>query len=163
MAKQDDNKLILYAGGLAILYFGVIRPILKKLGIQQTQEQVIAQQAVNKIENTPNVDNPFSPVYWKKFQGKTVHLFNVDTTNRFVKRLYDSMGYFSDDESAVFSVFSQMKYKTQVSWISDQFNRTYKLDLFNFLKQGKGPLPQAGLNELELQKIIKIVEALPQK
>jgi hypothetical protein len=163
MAKQDDNKLILYAGGLAILYFGVIRPILKKLGIQQTQEQVEAQQSVNRIENTPNVNNPFSPVYWKQFQGKKVHLFNNDTTNRFVKRLYDSMGYFSDDESAVFSVFTQMKYKTQVSWISDQFNRTYKLDLFNFLKQGKGALPQAGLNELELQKIIKIVEALPQK
>lgn len=163
MAKQDDSKLFLYAGGLAILYFGVIRPILKKLGIQQTVEEAEATKAVQKIENTPNISNPFSPVYWKKFAGQKVHLFNNDTTNRFVKRLYDAMGYFTDDESAVFSVFSQMKYKTQVSWISDNFNRTYKIDLFNFLKQGKGTLPQAGLNELELQKIIKIVEALPEK
>lgn len=163
MAKQDDSKIILYAGGLAILYFGVIRPILQKLGIQQTVQEAEATKAVQKIENTPNVDNPFSPVYYKKFVGKTVHLFNGSTTTNLVKRLYDAMGYFSDNESEVFSVFSQMKYKTQVSWISDQFNRTYKLDLFNFLKQGKGTLPQAGLNELELQKIIKIVEALPEK
>jgi hypothetical protein len=163
MAKQDDNKLFLYAGGLAILYFGVIRPILKKLGIQQTVEEAEATKAVQKIENTPNINNPFSPVYWKKFVGQKVYLFNKDTTDRLVKRLYDAFGYFTDDESAVFSVFSQMKYKTQVSWISDHFNRTYKIDLFNFLKQGKGSLPQAGLNELELQKIIKIVEALPEK
>jgi hypothetical protein len=163
MAKQDDSKIILYVGGLAILYFGVIRPILKKLGIQQTVEEAEATKAVQKIENTPNINNPFSPVYWKKFVGLKVQLFNKDTTDRFVDRIYNAMGFFSDDESAIFSVFSQMKYKTQVSWISDHFNRRYKIDLFNFLKQGKGSLPQAGLNELELQKIIKIVEALPEK
>lgn len=159
MPKQEDSKIILYAGGLAILYFGVIRPILKKLGIQQTQEEKEAAQAIIKQENTPNNENPFSSIYWKNVRG--AQLIDVASTDRLNRRIYNAMGYFSDDESAVYSVFTQLKYKTQVSWLADNFQRLYKIDLFDFLKRGKGQLYQAGLNNEEMQKIIKIVNALP--
>lgn len=157
MAKQDDSKLLLYGGGLLIVYFGILRPLLEKLGIARSQAE---QQVINQ-QNLPNNKNPFSPVYWKTIPG--AKLITRNATNGLAKRIFDSMGYFSDDESGVFSVFSQLKYKSQVSWLSDIFQQNYKIDLLDFLKRGKGQLPQAGLSDTELQQIINIVNALPTK
>jgi hypothetical protein len=157
MAKQDDSKLLLYGGGLLIVYFGILRPLLEKLGIARSQAE---QQVINQ-QNLPNNKNVFSPVYWKTIPG--AKLITRNATNSLAKRLFDSMGYFSDDESAVYSVFSQLKYKTQVSWLADIFQQNYKMDLLDFLKRGKGQLPQAGLNSDELQQILNIVNALPIK
>lgn len=157
MAKQDDSKLLLYGGGLLIVYFGILRPLLEKLGIARSQAE---QQVINQ-QNLPNNKNPFSPVYWKSISN--AKLITRNATNGLAKRLYDAMGYFSDDEPAVFSVFSQIKYKTQISWLSDVFQQNYKIDLLDFLKRGKGQLPNAGLSDSELQQIINIVNALPTK
>jgi hypothetical protein len=157
MAKQDDSKLLLYGGGLIIVYFGILRPLLEKLGIARSQAD---QQLINQ-QNLPNNKNPFSPVYWKTIPG--AKLYNKNDTISFAKRIYEAMGFFSDDEPAVFSVFSQLKYKTQVSWLADVFQQNYKMDLLDFLKRGKGQLPQAGLNSDELQQILNIVNALPIK
>ncbi len=157
MAKNDDSKLLLYGGGLLIVYFGILRPLLEKLGLATSQAE---QQVINQ-QNLPNNKNPFSPVYWKSVPG--AKLITRNSTNNLAKRIYDSMGFFSDDEPQVFSVFSQMKYKTQVSWLSDIFQQNYKMDLLDFLKRGKGQLPQAGLNDTELQQIINIVNNLPIK
>jgi hypothetical protein len=60
-------------------------------------------------------------------------------------------------------VFRQLKYKTQVSWLADIFQQNYKTDLFDFLKNGKGTLWQAGLNSDELNEIINLVNKLPIK
>ncbi len=157
MAKQDDSKILLYGGGLLIVYFGILRPILEKLGIARSQAE---QQLINQ-QNLPNSKNPFSPVYWKQIPG--AKLITKNATNALAKRLYEAMGYFSDDEPAIFSVFSQLKYKTQVSWLADNFQQIYKMDLLDFLKRGKGQMPQAGLSETELQQILNIVNTLPIK
>jgi hypothetical protein len=157
MAKQDDSKLLLYGGGLLIVYFGILRPLLEKLGIARSQAD---QQVINQ-QNLPNNKNPFSPVYWKTIPG--AKLITKNSTISLAKRIYEAMGFFSDDEPAVYSVFSQLKYKTQVSWLADVFQQNYKMDLFDFLKRGKGQLPQAGLNSDELQQILNIVNALPIK
>jgi hypothetical protein len=157
MAKQDDSKLLLYGGGLLIVYFGILRPLLEKLGIARSQAD---QQLINQ-QNLPNNKNPFSPVYWKTIPGPK--LITRNATNSLSKRIYDAMGFFTDDEPAVYSVFSQLKYKTQVSWLADIFQQNYKMDLLDFLKRGKGQLPQAGLNSDELQQILNIVNALPIK
>ena len=155
MAKQDNNKLLLYGGGLLIVYFGILRPLLEKLGIARSQAE---QQVINQ-QNAPNNKNPFSAIYWKTIPG--AKLIKRNETNALAKRIFDAMGYFSDDESAVFSVFTQLKTKTQVSWLADIFQQNYKMDLLDFLKRGKGQLPQAGLNNTELQQILNIVNALP--
>jgi hypothetical protein len=53
MAKQDDSKLLLYGGGLLIVYFGILRPLLEKLGIARSQAD---QQLINQ-QNLPNNKN----------------------------------------------------------------------------------------------------------
>jgi hypothetical protein len=157
MAKQDDSKLLLYGGGLLIIYFGILRPILEKFGLATSQAE---QQVINQ-QNLPNNKNPFSPLYWKTISG--AKLITRNATNALAKRIFDSMGFFSDDEPGVFSVFTQLKTKTQVSWLADIFQQNYKMDLLDFLKRGKGQLPQAGLSDTELQQLLNIVNTLPIK
>jgi hypothetical protein len=158
--KKDNQQLLIYGGGLAILYFGIIRPILKKVGIQQSAQDIQQQQLINNTSITDNSSNPFSPLFWKK-GGNGTQLLTVSYASSLAKRIYDAMGYFTDDEAAVISVFRLLKTKSQVSWLSDIFQKQYKTDLFNFLRKGKGLLPQAGLNDNELSEIITIVQKLP--
>jgi hypothetical protein len=155
--KKEDKQLLLYGGGLLLVYFGVLRPILKKLGIQNSAADISVQQQ----QQLPNNQNAFSPIYWKQFPSAT--LLTRAGTEQLAKRIFDAMGYFSDDEAAVISVFRQLKYKTQVSWLADIFQQNYKTDLFDFLKNGKGTLWQAGLNSDELNEIINLVNKLPIK
>jgi hypothetical protein len=157
MAKQDNSKILLYGGGLLIVYFGILRPLLEKLGLARSQAE---QQVINQ-QNLPNNKNPFSSTYWKTIPN--AKLITRNATNALAKRIFDAMGYFSDDESAVFSVFTQLKTKTQVSWLADIFQQNYKMDLLDFLKRGKGQLPQAGLSDTELQQVLNIVNSLPIK
>lgn len=153
--KKDDKQLLLYGGGFLLAYFGVLRPILQKLGIQNTQADInVANQ-----QNQPNAINPFSPVYWKTIKGAI--LFKKAYTDQLAKQIYDALGYFSDDEAAVKSVFRTMKHKTQVSWLADVFQQNYRTDLFDFIKNGKGFLPQAGLSSNDLNEIINLVNRLP--
>jgi hypothetical protein len=157
MAQNDDSKIILYGGGLLILYFGILKPILEKLGLQTSQ----AQQTINNQAQVQNQKNPFSPIFWKSTPNPI--LLTKNSTIALAKRIYDAMGYFSDDESEVYSVFNQMKYQTQVSWLADIFQQQYKQDMYDFLKRGKGNLPQAGLSDTEMLQIINQVNKLPIK
>jgi hypothetical protein len=157
MAKQDDSKILLYGGGLLIVYFGILRPLFEKLGLARSQAE---QQLINQ-QNLPNSKNAFSPLYWKTIPN--AKLITRNATNALAKRIFDAMGYFSDDESAVFSVFTQLKTKTQVSWLADIFQQNYRIDLLDFLKRGKGQLAQAGLSDTELQQVLNIVNSLPIK
>ena len=85
----------------------------------------------------------------------------VSEALNYCQQIYDALGYVTDDEAAVTSVFRQLKTKSQVSFMADQFQQKYKTDLLQFLKNGKGVLPQAGLNNDELSTIINIVNRLP--
>ena len=153
--KKDDKQLLLYGGGLLIAYFGILRPILQKLGIQNTQADI----TVANQQNQSNATNPFSPVYWKTVSGAS--LLKKAYTDQLAKQIYDALGYFSDDEAAVTSVFRLMKHKTNVSWLADVFQQNYRTDLFDFMKNGKGFLPQAGLSSIDLNEIITLVNKLP--
>lgn len=57
MAKMDDEEkeLLIIGGGIAVLYFGVLRPILRNLGVNDGSQDVI-----DSINQTAPEDNPFS-------------------------------------------------------------------------------------------------------
>lgn len=153
--KKEDKQLLLYGGGLLLAYFGVLRPILQKLGVQNTQADI----TVFNQQNLPNSINPFSPVYYTTISG--AKLYTRSYTDQIAKQIYDALGYFSDDEASVIAVFRTIQHKTQVSWLAYVFQKNYKTDLFDFMKNGKGFLPQAGLSSADLNEIITIVNRLP--
>lgn len=151
--------MLLYGGGFILLYFGVLRPILQKLSIVKSPSDLL----VDNVSNTANVTNPFSPAFYKTItaQASGALLIRVATAKDYAKRIYDAMGYFTDDEAAVVSVFRLLRTQSQVSFLSDVFQQTYGTDLIEFLKKGKGIMPEAGLNNDELSEIINIVNKLP--
>ena len=154
--KQSDKDMILKIGIAAGAYFLVLRPILQKLGIAKTA----ADQTVEAQQTLPNDQNPFSPVFWKR-GGASTMLLKVSEARALAKQIYDAMGYFSDNEAGVFSAFRKLKTQSQVSFLAEQFQQVYKIDLLQYLSKGKGVLPQAGLNNTELNQIISIVNNLP--
>jgi len=155
--KKEEQQVIKYVLFGAIAYFGVLKPILQKLGIVQTKEDVL----VNNQSNLPNSENPFSPVFYKK-AGAGALLLKKDFANQLAKRIYNAMGYISDDESEVYSVFRLLKSQSQVSFLADVFQQNYKSDLLEFLKKGKNQFNFAsGLNSDELSIVLNIVNKLP--
>lgn len=158
--KQQDQKTFLTIGAFALAYFGIIRPILNKLGITNSA----AQQLINNQSNLPNNLNPFSPLFYQTNEARNSRalLLTSETANKYADILYKAMGYISDDEAAVYSVFRALKTKSQVSFLCDVFQKKYSIDLLEFLKRGKNQYNAAsGLNSDELKTVIDIVNSLP--
>lgn len=159
---KETRLLLLYGGGGLLAYFGFIRPILNKLGIIKTAQDIAQTQAItNALSSSTN--NPFSPNYWKeisKRKGK-IKVWNTSSNQTRSKQIYDAMGYFSDDEPMINKVFKEIPSKAHLSYLAEYFAKLYRMDLFSFLKQGKGQLAQAGLNNDELETILNIVAQKP--
>ena len=155
--KQSDQKLIQGVGALAIAYFGILRPILTKLGIQKTE----GDRIIDKQENLPNSQNPFSPLFYKTAPTGSL-LLTTTQQESLSRRIYDALGVLTDDESAIFSVFRSLKSQTQVSILSEYFAKKYKTDLLDYLKRGYSSWNYAsGLNADELNTVLNIVNSLP--
>jgi hypothetical protein len=150
--KDIAYKIVL----VLVIYFLIARPILQKLGILKDKSQrVIDEQA-----QLPQKQNPFSPNFYK-FAPVGSKLITRQTAENLAKRLYDSFGYFSDDEAGIYSVFSTLRTQSQVSFLADVFSQVYKEDLLEFMKRGKGLMYQAGLSDAELSSVIDKVNRLP--
>lgn len=155
--KKEDKQLILYGGIALLAYYGVLRPIFKKVGIVKTAEDI----TVENQTGLPNDKNPFSASFYK-YGGTGTKLLTVAAADQYAARLYNAMGYVYDDEAAVFSVFRSLKTKSQVSFLCERFRIKYGVDLLEFLKRGKNQFNAAsGLNNDELATIINIVNKLP--
>lgn len=159
---KETRLLLLYGGGGLLAYFGFIKPILNKLGIIKTAQDRQTEQAIENALSS-STDNPFSVNYWKeisKRKGK-IKVWSSSSNQSRAKQIYDAMGYFSDDEPAVIKVFKELPSKAHVSYFAEQFAKLYRQDLFSFLRQGKGQMAQAGLNDGELSTILNIVGQKP--
>lgn len=153
---KSDKDLIFKVGIAAGVYLLVVQPILKKIGVLKTQADI----TVENQQTLPNNANPFSPVFYKT-GGRGVLLLSVGAAQDMARKLYDAFGFFSDNEAQVFAIFRALKTQSQVSFLSEQFKNLYKQDLLQFLSKGKGVMPQAGLNNTELNQVINIVNNLP--
>lgn len=155
--KQDNQKLIIYGGAVLLAYFGVLKPILNKLGITKSKEA----KTIEEQENKTNKENPFSPVFYKLAPSGSKLLTNK-SADFFAKQIYDAMGVFGDDESKIYGVFRSMKTQSQVSFLAEKFQTKYKMDLLGYLKRGYSNWNAAsGLNADELNQVITIVNKLP--
>lgn len=145
----------------AIVYFGVLRPILKKLSIIPTPPVIPIK---------PDNEDPLSPLYWqlfrKKYPNQQVMLLTVASAEAYATRIHKAMadGYtvWVDDEAAIYDVFRNLKNWLQISMVSDAFSKKYKVNLLEYLKQGDNAFsPWAGLNEDELKIVKDIIYSKP--
>jgi hypothetical protein len=156
--------IILIGGSGIALYFvyKAVKGTTNFLNITSSKEDKTAQKI---ITSTPQ-KNPFNPSFWKEIKPKgnlkRVQLIKVNTAENLSKQLRNAIGYFTSDYTQVMGVFSQLKYKSQVSFLSDYFQKKYKDDLFQYLRAGYSLLiTNTGLSDKELDNIIKYVNNLP--
>jgi len=149
--KNPLPFVLLAGGGLYLLTKG-----LKAAG------GLITKGLETKFE-TSAASNPFA---YRTFlgsipKGTSVLYLTSASANQIAQDIYSAFGFFTDDETAVLNAFRKFKTQAQVAQVAQAFSARYKTDLLQYLKQGYGPLPQAGLSDEEYQTILKIVNGLP--
>lgn len=169
MAKQDffqrNEKLLLYAGGFAVLYFGFARPLLIKLGLAKSKKDKEDENKVESVDVAKDSENPFSPVYWQLFSKKNPNAkaTYMTTAGRryYAEKIHKAFGYFTDEESTIIGIFRAMKNWLQVSQLADTFQQMYHRDLWEYMKQGDAIWYWSGLSDADLAKIRDIVYSKP--
>jgi len=150
MAK-DDSKLFQSVVIIGGVYFLVILPILKKLGIIKAPE-------------TSPINDPFSGVaFLAKIPVGTLLLTSA-TASKLAKIIYNAFGLFGDDEAAVIGVFRQLKTQSQVAALAKKFSEIYKTDLLEYMRNGKQGAQQtywSGLSESIINQIKDLVSKKP--
>ena len=150
MAK-DDNKLFQTVVIIGGVYFLVVMPILKKLGI------------VKSAEVAP-VDDPFSgSAFLSKIPAGTL-LLTSSVAAKYAKTIYDAFGLFGDDEAAVIGVFRLLKTQSQVASLAKRFNEIYKTDLLEYMRNGKQGVINtywSGLSDSIINQIKELVSKKP--
>lgn len=151
--KNDDKKLLLYAGGGIVAYFAVVSPLLKALGLQKKPEtRALDNESVN-----PN--SFWNPSFWKNTAGAIV--MQRAYTETLAKNIYDAVGPFNDCEECIIAIFKTLKYQTQCSWLADIFQQLYGQDLLTFLRGGVWP--QDRLSDQDVYTITTFIQNLPVK
>lgn len=156
MAEGNNisGKDLLYIGGGVVAFFA-IKKVLVKLGIATGE----GEQSV--INNIANPYSPWKPQYWQEQNKKvTVALIKRATAEGYARTIHNAFGIFQDDFNAILSVFSALKTKTQVSFLSQVFAEMYKEDMLSFLTDGGGILPWDGLSDAHLKQLTDLVNRL---
>jgi hypothetical protein len=158
---NKNQQIILGLIGLVLIFiiFKGLRDSLKNMfatvGIGTSIEE---DKTEAQIEKTEKKAEEFSPLYWqKKVKGKLASLIKQTTTDQYVKTIFDGIGYFKDSPEEILGVFRKLKYKTQVSWLADNWQKTHKSDLQAWLNDR---LDTESQREIYLQ-ILSITKNLP--
>ena len=125
-------------GGLIVLF--LIYKLFRKMGLIKSDAELKEQNQAHDILTSAY----FSPLYYQeqikfvKKKGNSVttrKMFpNVVHFTDYAKRIWDSKGFFKDNESQAIGVMKSMISKSEVSLFADYFQKQYKRDLVNFMQ-----------------------------
>lgn len=147
MAKKIDVNIILpyvLVGGAIFAGY----KLLQKLGLIKTASEAAASNAASVLQTA----NFFAQDYYKTGGAGTLILTNA-AADFLAKSVYDSKGYFNDDEDKLFGVFKSLKTKSQVSYLADIFYQKYRRDMITYIR--------SFLNDNEMLTLKNIVDKLP--
>jgi len=152
MDKKQQENLIKYGIGAAGAYFLIVRPILSKLGIIKSGKDIAIDNETLKI------DSPWNPNYWHQYSG--AHIITSAALNDIIYNIQDSFGVLADNYDNILGQFKKLQYKTQVSYLAEQWQKQKGTDLLSFLGKGGGIFPWDGLSTDHLSALITYVNTL---
>lgn len=129
--KKWSQIILFLALGIIVFY------LLKKFGIIPSREQREQEQKEKESENLTNY-NYFDPNFFVDYAAATKRdpkiIENPDNIKRYCQVINDAIGVWPfNSPAAIFSVFSELQYQTQVSYLSFMYARLYARDLGNDL------------------------------
>lgn len=130
-------------------------------GVKKVSE-LVSSGVQNKFE-TGSKENPFA---WRAFfaaipKGMSYTILTGASADAIAKQIYDSFGFWSDDENKFKDAFRKFKTQAQVAQVARLFSQKYGKDLLEFIKNGYGPFPNAGLSDADYNDTLKLVTKLP--
>lgn len=130
-------------------------------GVKKVSE-LVSSGVQNKFE-TGSKENPFA---WRAFfaaipKGMSYTVLTGASADAIAKQIYDSFGFFSDDENKFKDAFRKFKTQAQIAQVARLFSQKYGKDLLEFIKNGYGPFPNAGLSDADYNDTLKLVTKLP--
>ena len=162
---KQETKYIVIGIALFVGYRKVIKPVFDFFGLTKSD----TDESISVQVSSPQ--SAFSPNYWRNYfysAGTTANgrrpLTNtmINQAKQYAKRIYDAMGYLSDDEDEVVGAFTSMGSKSIVSLTCYFFSETYQgKNLLMYLKNGVDILPQNGLSDSIIEDIINTVRNKP--
>lgn len=142
------GKVLVTIAVIVLLYLLLARPIMRRVGIIETKEDKERDKQAKQLGTS--TDSPFSPRYYKAQKG-TVQLIPKATAEKLADQLNDAIGFFSDDENAVYGILRQLNYKTQLSFLADVFFEKYKMDMYQLLNRNLGDEEMDVINSIATQ------------
>ena len=160
--KQTD--IVLKVAIVFILYFVIAKPLFNFLGITKSK----GDRLKAKVSSNPN--SPFGVNFFKQYDQNKYSPGGAKITTARKKQLAahahnikNAMGFWIDDEAVIVSAFHECKNQCEVSIMSALFTQQTDHDLFSFLTDGLGYMPQNGLSDYDMQVLIDYVSSLPKK
>jgi hypothetical protein len=153
MAKVNKDviiKVATYAAGAGLTYFLIVKPILTKLGLVKSADQLAAEQAGIKL-----------PVYNPSGSGYT-YTINKSTAQSLADNVWSSFNWFGINASSyILNSFKQCKTQGDINLMVTAFNNSHTVDFYEFLKTGGGLFFWDGLSSSELTTLNNYVSNLP--
>lgn len=122
-SKGETAKYIVYGVvGLAVVglaYFGIIKPILNKVGVTRDKEERQGDRAEGKLSRK----QVLSPQLYRDNKDKVT--INSATASRYARNVYDGKGYIYDDETMAVGSITGSGSKVNISFIADRFQNQY--------------------------------------
>jgi hypothetical protein len=129
--KTEIVKIVVIGGVvlvvLAISYFGIIKPILNKIGLTKDKEDREGDRDENKLSRSQVLSPNFYRANREKISISSQKAFESAT------RIYNAKGYVWDSESSAVGGITGAGSLVNVSYISDRFNTIYGQSLQSYL------------------------------
>lgn len=154
--NKNESTLLLGGAVLAILYWGLIRPVTNKLGLTQSDKDRREAEMVGEAGK----NHGWNPNFWKQPAPFAHFTLTEKFAQELAKKIYNAWGKFNDDEQAIFAVFRSLRSQAQLSQLAYYYSKNYNQDLLTRLK-APWYYKDDGLDDLEFKVIAEIVVKLP--
>jgi hypothetical protein len=130
-SKTQIVKIVVIGGVvlvvLAISYFGIVKPILNKIGLTKDKDDREGDKDKDKLSRS----QVLSPNFYRANRQKIS--ISSATANESAVNIYNAKGYIYDDETLAVGSITRLGSLVNISYVSDVFNRLYGLSLQSYL------------------------------
>lgn len=148
--EQEQEANVIKAESGSVTQASSVIPSNPALALNPRYHFTIMKEYLKKIGKTKPSAEDQKKIY-SPFPGSNI-FFDV-ALQGIAKQLWDSKGFFNDNEEQAFDAFQKARNQAQISYIAGVFQRDYKRDLFSFL--------QSFMNEAEISKVYSIIKGKP--
>ena len=136
--KNIPPQVYIYVIGIpvavVVIYFGILNPLLKQLGIKDDK----ADKKASDKNFKESEKNYWTLEYWKN--AKQRPSISESQADDIAEQIYDANSWYNDNEESVGNAFRKMNMnKSNVSLVADRFSHLYKEDLYGYLDNFLNP------------------------